>query len=73
MEFLKQIEESIPTLKNRKSQLQADEDAGFVKWLKEQLSGNTRYSSAEEIQRIEYFLTQTLQKLYTVHKVRTEF
>lgn len=69
MEFLKQIEDSIPTLKIRKSQLLTNENAGFVKWLKEQLSGNIRCSSAEEIQRIEYYLSQTLHNLYNIHKV----
>ncbi|XP_065209169.1 sphingomyelin phosphodiesterase 4 [Planococcus citri] len=69
IEFVKQIEDSIPTLKIRKNALLTDENGGFVKWFREQLSGNVRCSSAEEIQRIEYYLSQTLHNLYNIHKI----
>lgn len=69
IEFIKQIEESIPTLQLRREQIQAEENVSFFKWLKEQLSGNIRYSSLEEIKKIEFYLTHTVQKLYAIHKV----
>jgi hypothetical protein len=71
MEFIRQIEENLPVLQLRKQQLQTNDDISFVKWIKEQLSGDIRYSSTEELERIEYYLTQSLQKLYQVHKVHT--
>lgn len=73
IEFIKQIEESIPTLQLRREQIQAEENVSVFKWLKEQLSGNIRYSSLEEIKKIEYYLTHTVQKLYTIHKVSIIF
>lgn len=71
MEFIKQIEESIPTLQMRKNQLQTEENVGFLTWIKEQFTGNVRYSSIEDIQKIEFYLTQALHKLYFIHKVHS--